>query len=626
MRISIIIFLFLLHAGHSLNAQIITTVAGNGTAGNSGDGGFADSAKIYIPGKIVFDSAGNFYFAERLYNSVRKVSACGIITTIAGIGTAGFSGDGGPATAAQLNQPGFIGLYHNNLFIPELYNNRIRKVDLTTGIITTVAGNGYGAGIGTATGGFSGDGGLANSAELYNPTAVCVDYSGNLYILDASNHRVRKVDTFGIITTVVGNGIWGDTGDGSLADSAEINADAGLGVDGFGNIYLPFDARVRKVNAVTGIITTIVGNGNYLYNGEGLIDTVAQVDPFDVCFDALGNMYIADIYNYRVRKVDTAGYVYTVAGNGTAAYGGDGGPATAAEIYDPEGVAIDANGNLLLGDAQNNRIRKVTFNPVILPTITIAATPGDTVCSGASVTFTAALASTSTSVTYQWYVDGIFITGATSSTYTYTPVNGDSVSCALSVTGLCNTPVSNTIVMAVIPITTPTIIVTAPAAAAVGSTVTVNATVAGAGSGYSINWYNNSTLFSTTALPTTTYTKATGTDHITATVVPGEGCYDSTTSAAVTVDASTTGVRNTSSPSERPGEVIFPNPAHNTITITAQHLTNITITNLLGQTMLSKDYNTDQVTIKIETLPAGIYTLKTTTTEGEKTITKIVKQ
>ena len=217
----------------------------------------------------------------------------------------------------------------------------------TTGIITTIAGNGIA--------GYSGDGGLATNAELNNPYGVAVDSNGNIYIADTNNNRIRKVNsTTGIITTIAGNGTAGYSGDGGLATNAELYYPYGVAVDSNGNIYIAdtYNNRIRKVNSTTGIITTIAGNGTAGYSGDGGPATNAQLNyPYGVAVDSSGNIYIADTDNNRIRKVNsTTGIITTIAGNGNPGYSGDGGPATNAELYDPSGVAVDSNGNIYIAD------------------------------------------------------------------------------------------------------------------------------------------------------------------------------------------------------------------------------------------------------------------------------------
>jgi sugar lactone lactonase YvrE len=331
----------------------IITVAGNGTLGYSGDSGAATSAELYDPSGVAVDSLGNIYIADMYNHRIRKVSTSGIITTVAGNGTYGYSGNGGAATSAELYDPSSVAVDSSgNIFIADSNNHSIRKVS-TSGIITTVAGNG--------TYGYSGDSGAATSAELYDPSGVAVDSSGNIYIADVSNQRVRKVDTSGIITTVAGNGAYGYSGDSSAATSAELFYPRGVAVDSSGNIYIADlnNHRIRKVST-SGIITTVAGNGTYGYSGDSGAATSAELyNPSGVAVDSSGNIYIADVSNQRVRKVDTSGIITTVAGNGTYGYSGDSGAATSAELNGPYGVAVDSSGNIFIADLNNNRIRKV---------------------------------------------------------------------------------------------------------------------------------------------------------------------------------------------------------------------------------------------------------------------------
>lgn len=340
------------------NAQIISNFAGGGTT--LGDGWIATAAKVSSPYNGSFDAIGNYYFGQALDNPrVRMVDTFGIIHTVAGNGTVGFSGDGGPATSAQFNQINGITVDSmGNIYISDLQNYRIRKVNAITHIIHTIAGNGIN--------GFTGDGGPADSAEI-SPSDLCVDNIGNLYFIDKSE-RVRKIDTFGIITTIAGNGVAGFTGDGGLAIAASLDINPAICIDIAGNLLVSCVGRIRKIDLISGIITTIAGTGNVYYNGDEILADSAHFNgAFGICIDAIGNLYIADYYNERIRMIDTAGIIHTVAGNGIAGYSGDGGLADSAEIHYPEGVAINKCGNLYIADEVNNRIRKVAFNPACWP-------------------------------------------------------------------------------------------------------------------------------------------------------------------------------------------------------------------------------------------------------------------
>ncbi|MCB4792555.1 MAG: carboxypeptidase regulatory-like domain-containing protein [Elusimicrobia bacterium] len=337
----------------------ITTIAGTGAAGYAGDGGSAVFAQLNVPCGIAVDGLGNLYIADYGNHRIRKVNALGIITTIAGNGTAGFSGDGGSALLAQLNSPRGVAVDDSgNVYIADYDNQRIRKVTVS-GIISTIAGNG--------TAGFSGDGESAILAKFNGPRGVAVDVSGNVYVADYGNNRIRKINSSGIITTITGIGTTGYAGDGGSAASAQLNGPRGVAVDAAGNVYIADNDNhgIRKVS-ILGIITTIAGTGVSGYAGDGESANLAQIDsPYGVAVDVLGNVYIADLINNVIRKVSTLGIITTIAGTGTWGYSGDGGPATAAQLDSPFGVAVDASGNIYIADNGNHRIRKVNASGII---------------------------------------------------------------------------------------------------------------------------------------------------------------------------------------------------------------------------------------------------------------------
>jgi sugar lactone lactonase YvrE len=350
--------------GTNLPSGIITTVAGNGGTNYTGDGGAATNAGLDLPGSVALDAAGNLYIADQDHNRIRMVAANGIITTVAGNGTNSFSGDGGPAANAGLNDPANVAVdAAGNLYIADWYNNRIRKV-ATNGIITTVAGKG--------TYGYSGDGGAATNADLYYPAGLAVDAAGDLYIADWSNRRIREVNPNGLITTVAGDGGYGYTGDGGPATNATLYYPASVTVDAAGNLYVAdcYNHRIRRVGT-NSLISTVAGNGAQGYTGDGGAATNASLYyPQDAAMDAAGNLFIADFDNNRIRRVDTSGLITTVAGNGTAGFSGDGGAATNASLWRPAGVAFDAMGNLYIADTDNNRIREVLLYAEY-PTLTL---------------------------------------------------------------------------------------------------------------------------------------------------------------------------------------------------------------------------------------------------------------
>jgi RHS repeat-associated protein len=333
--------------------SIISTVAGSGAGNFGGDGGLAVNARLGAPQDMVLDAAGNLYIADSYNYRVRKVDTSGIITTVAGTGDYWFYGDGGPAVNASLYYAMGVALDAAGNLYIADMYNHRIRKVDTNGIITTVAGNGVRS--------YGGDGGPAVDAQLNTPYRVAVDAAGSLYIADTYNNRVRKVDTNGIITTVAGNGTWGFSGDGGPAVDAKLRSPLGLAVDSAGNLYIADSGnnRVRKVDT-SGIITTVAGNAGYHYNGDGRPAVDASLyGPSGVAVDAAGNLYIADNDNYRIRKVDTSGTITTVTATGAKGYGGDGGLAVNASLQSPQSVAVDAAGNLYIADAGNNRIRKV---------------------------------------------------------------------------------------------------------------------------------------------------------------------------------------------------------------------------------------------------------------------------
>jgi sugar lactone lactonase YvrE len=356
--------------GTNLPNGTISTVAGNGTNAFSGDGGPAINASLYQPQGVTVDRFGNVFIADQNNQRIRKASADGIITTVAGNGMSAFSGDGGTATNASLANPEGITLDQSgNVFIADLSNNRIRRVN-TNGVISTVAGN--------ASYGYNGDGGAATQTSLWQPFGVAVDPSGNVFIGDTADNRVRKVDTNGIITTVAGNGTRAYSGDGGPATNAGLNLPAGVALDAAGNLFIADqdNQRIRKIDT-NGFITTVAGNGTNAYSGDGGAATNASLNfPGGVTADAVGNLFIADTDNNRIRRVNTNGIITTVAGNSMYGYSGDGGVPTNASLFGPLGVAVDASGNLFIGDTFNARVRKVT--EMQGPTLTLNnTTPGN---------------------------------------------------------------------------------------------------------------------------------------------------------------------------------------------------------------------------------------------------------
>ena len=368
--IAIVCVLSLQHPGNLAAVEgtdKITTFAGSVKGGFSGDGGPVNEAELTMPSDLFLDEKGVLYIVGD--GRIRRVGLDGIITTIAGTGERGFSGDGGLATEASFDRPVDVAVdSKGNIYIADPGNNRIRRVDVN-GIITTIAGTGEGA--------FSGDGGPAIEAALLRPSGVAVDSDGNVYIADTGNNRVRKVNAFsGIITTIAGTDIGGFDGDGGPATEAKLDSPVGIAIDGQ-DIYIADQSnnRIRRVG-LTGIITTIAGRGDFDFSGDGGLATDAALRPSDVAVDSKGNIYIADTGNHRIRVVDTGRIIDTLAGSEVdqPTYSGDGGPANQAKFDGPSGVAVDADGiNVYIADNGNNRIRRVGPDGILALTVTSLA-------------------------------------------------------------------------------------------------------------------------------------------------------------------------------------------------------------------------------------------------------------
>lgn len=332
----------------------IQTIAGTGTAAFTGDNGPAVQAAISFPAAIALSRDGAIVFADARNHRIRRIAVDGTIRTIAGNGSAGFSGDGGPALDAALNFPTGLAIDgHGRVFIADTQNHRVRMI-APDGTISTIAGGGAAA--------FAGDGGPAVNALLRSPGGIAVDLSGNLYVADTGNVRVRRIDTHGVITTIAGNGSFGSSGDGGPALAAGLVPGA-VAVDAADNVYVTEgdSRRVRRIDA-QGVIWPFLGDGHVGgSNGDGGPALSASLRfPVGVAVDAQGNVYVTDAADNRVRKVTTEGLVSTVAGGGPGTgFTGDGGPATGASLLNPRATAVDAAGNLFIADSTNQRVRRV---------------------------------------------------------------------------------------------------------------------------------------------------------------------------------------------------------------------------------------------------------------------------
>ena len=339
-------------------AYVFSTVAGTSAPGFAGDGAAASSAELNSPGAVALDSAHTLYIADELNHRIRHVAnTTQIISTPVGNGKAGYSGDKGPGTAAELNSPlGVVVDPSGNLYISDSANNVVRQVTPSDVITTVVGDNAVGAG-------FSGDGGAPTAAQLSGPSALALDSAGNLYIADTGNNRVRKVSfSANTIVTVAGTGTLGFSGDGFPAVNAELNAPRGIAFDAAGNMYIADSGnhRIRMVSIATKDITTVVGNGNLGFGGDNGPALSAELNyPLGVGLDAAGNMYIADSQNFRIRMVSAStNTITTIAGSGQPGWGGDGEYATLGVMSFPSDVLVDpSNGNVYVADAGNNVVR-----------------------------------------------------------------------------------------------------------------------------------------------------------------------------------------------------------------------------------------------------------------------------
>ncbi|MFE5934257.1 RICIN domain-containing protein [Streptomyces sp. NPDC056470] len=331
----------------------IRTVAGTGVVGFEGDNEHAVSAQLNRPYGIAVDRTGTVYFSDHNNSRVRRITADGQISTVAGTGIAGYQGVDGPAVSAQLNCPCGVAVDdEGNVFIADADNHRVRRIT-ADGTISTVAG--------TGTAGFGGDGGFATAAQLNRPLGVAVDSMGVLYVAECDNHRVRRVTTDGKISTVAGTGTPGFNGDGGPAMSAQLNCPRGVAVDGADNVFIA-DAdnhRVRKVTA-DGTISTVAGTGAAGFGGDDSPATSAKLNnPLGMVVDSTGTLYIADAGNHRVRRVTADGTISTVAGTGAASFGGDDSPADSAQLSNPLGLAVDCVDTLYIADSNNHRVRRI---------------------------------------------------------------------------------------------------------------------------------------------------------------------------------------------------------------------------------------------------------------------------
>jgi sugar lactone lactonase YvrE len=343
------------------SSALIFTLAGTGEPGYAGDGGAARRALLNQPFDVALDRQGNVYVSEADNHCVRRIErGSGIIATVAGTGRAGYSGDGGPALRAELRSPYGIALdAASNLYIVDRLNACVRLVEAATGLIRTIAG--------TGEAGYAGDGGPATAAQFQEPNDLVLDGQGRLFIADVRDHRVRMVDlTSGVITTVAGTGEGGSTGDGGPAVRATLLGPRALAFGPSGDLYICLrnDHKVRRIDKRSGLIHTVAGTGEKGYTGDhGTARQATFNGPKEIAVDSGENIYLVDTENHCIRRIDAgSGVVTTVAGTGQPGSGGDGGPATAASLKRPHGACVDGAGNIYIGDSENHRLRLVSVH------------------------------------------------------------------------------------------------------------------------------------------------------------------------------------------------------------------------------------------------------------------------
>ncbi|GAA4466805.1 hypothetical protein GCM10023093_21490 [Nemorincola caseinilytica] len=636
--------IFAFGMAHAVYGQVISTYAGDGTAAFGGDLGPATAAKLQAPKSVACDAAGNVYIADYENHRIRKVTAAtGVITTICGTGFGGYFSvdDGGPATAARVKWPcGMTFDAAGNLYFCDFGNNIIRKIS-TTGIITTIAG------VAGSVPSFGGDGGLATAANLGNPTGLAIHpTTGRLLIADQQNHRIRTIDmTTGLITTICGNGLIGvgAAGDGGIATAAKLNEPTDVACDAAGNVYIADNGnnRVRKINGTTGIISTYVGvvAGTvpppvYGYAGDGGPATAARVYyPQAITVDGPGNLYISDWNNNVIRKVNTSGLIYTLAGIGTAGFSGDGGLADAARLDHPTGVAI-AGGDIFISDNGNNRVRKVKIGNE--PYFTLGASTSVIICPTEFTTIDTALRVDDIDVaqTLSWSPVVLPAHGTLVATYsapstgsTVTPV-GMTYAPSIGYTGpdvfsvkVTDGTYSDTITVnaTVIPMPSPGTL-SGPDSVCPTQTVTLTPSVTGG------TWSSSNTAKATVSSAGGVTGVAAGT--VTISYGVGNQCGTTYVTKTMTVIATVPCVNSVAKVEKGANAVkIMPNPSAGTFTLYIAAATNervrAEVLDVTGRAVWAFDAAVNKETPVDLRLPQGIYML-CVNVEGEKIMKKLI--
>ncbi len=586
----ILFFIFAMFAtGQVTFGQIISTVAGNGSTGYSGDGGQATGAGLYFPKGVAVDNSGNIFIGDYNNQRIRKIAPSGIITSVAGGGSSGL-GDGGPATDAQLSTVFGVAIDRSgNIYIGDYANHRIRKVS-PSGIITTIAGNG--------SAGYSGDGGQGTAAEINAPRGVAVDTMGNVYFAEWSNHVIRMVSPSGIISTFAGTGSGGFSGDGGSASAATLSSPSDLSIDIFGNVYISDQSqRIRKINTA-GIINTIAGiAGSYGYSGDGGPATSAKLNyPMGVSTDSFGNVYIADNSNNRIRRISPSGIISTIAGTASYGFSGDGGVSTAAQISAPWGLTVGPGGDVYFADMYNHRIRKFgSCFPVV------ASITGSTiVCEGAAITLF-------DSTTGGSWSSGTSTAATVSSSGVVTGLSAGTIIVSYSLTGSCGTTT----------MTRSITVTAAPSAASIhgidtlcpGFTTTLIDTATGG------TWVSSNTSIATVSSTGVVTSVAPGTVNMLYIIT--NSCGSDT--ATFPFSVRTPGACNTSvnMVGNEHSLAIFPNPNKGSFTFNLSSGSNdevqIIITNILGEKIKQMKTTTNKATVVQLNVPSGVYFISAAT-------------
>lgn len=604
------------------SAQTINTVAGNGTTNYGGDGGPAVNAGLSGPSDVARDTSGNFYISDRYHNMIRKVNTLGIITTIGGTGVAGNTGDGGPATLAEINQPIGIATDSKGNIYFTVYNT-VRKIN-AYGIISTIAGNG--------TSGYSGDGGPATLAMLNEPIGVATDPVGNVYIADWQAHVVRKVDTNGIITTLAGTGVGGYNGDNIQATTAQLWEPWDVNVAQDRTVYIADSRnnRIRKVD-VNGVITTYAGTGTGGFNGDNIPAINAELwRPRGVATTPNNEqVYISDGVNNRVRVVDGS-IINTVAGTGVQGFSGDGGPALLAQLAIAGGGGMDASdpyNAIYIADGANQRIRKLCNGTNAI--VTMTAAQGDTLCTGNIASFHAQVTNAGNQPLFQWYVNGSPV-ATNVLDYSYTPADGDTVYCLLNSNDVCVNNAnasSDTFVLAVLDTVPPQVSITANPGVniGIGQQVVFTATALNAGPNPGYQWMKNGTDLPGQTLQTYTTNTLAESDHIGCRVHSLLTCaYPDTASSNLLTIHITTGIGNVAG---TPQVSLSPNPCHGSFTISLQQVASLSIANLQGQAIAHYRLSKGDTQVQLPaSLAAGVYILTVTDGQGSKKVEKLMVQ